>query len=465
MANSSGSMGAVHYWLIAFGMTTLILSFTTYMGFKDQTELKQAAIEADSKQKKADQALSNALTEIGALKDTIGHKMDKVGVDAANDPATVIGAMNDDMKKYGSSLAKSTYKDTIISIRQQLDSLTQERDQLKADVQDARSKMLALNNDYTNKVAAFQKNTTEAKTDLQGHIRQREDMVSTKDQEIAQSRTDLNEKRLELAQAEEQFDRFKQAKEKQLATLTDINDKLRKELDQLNQTSFDKPDGLIRSVDNSAGIITINLGYADNLLKQTTFSIYDKRNQGVGRGAADIKGKAEVTRILDQHLAECRVTDEDPRRPIAPGDIVFSPLWEPGAKLKFSFVGLIDLDGDGRSDRKLLHDIILAAGAEIDNEVDDQGIRSGDGISVDTKYLVVGEIPDPSNFPPGSADAERVSKISQQLKALDEEARYRGVRTVSLNDFLEFIGYEPKRRLFDPHDPSANYEIKAGSRN
>ncbi len=465
MANSSGSMGAVHYWLMFFGLTTLVLSFTTYMGFKDQAELKAQAQTAADGQKETDRLFKNALGDVEELKRKIGHVMDKVGVGTPNDPNTVLGAMTDDITKYGKEFGgNNSFKDTIIALRQQVDDLTGQREQLQADVQSSKQQIQALQKQYNNQVVEAQKDATSAKADLQTRIRDFEDLISRKNEEIAENRTKLNEAVLANAQLQETFDRFKTRSEQNEKKYLAINTQLNEELDQLRETSFDKPDGLIRTVDNAARIVTINLGKSDYLIPQTTFSIYDKRNTGVGRGAADIKGKVEVTRILGDHMAEARITEEKLSRPIAPGDIVFSPLWEPGRKLKFSFVGLIDIDGDGKSDRKLLHDIIKASGAEIDNEVDDEGNRTGDGISVNTKYLVIGDIPDPTNFPPGSADAARVTKIIGQRSALSNEAVLQGVRKINLGDFLNYIGYEPKRRIFDPHDPTAPYTIKDGAR-
>jgi hypothetical protein len=463
-SNSSGSMGAVHYWLMFFGLTTLVLGFTTYMGFKDQAELRTQAQQALKSQNDADTNFRQSVEEIGELKRTIGHQMDKVGVGTPNDPNTVVGAMTDDMKKYGKEFAANTYKDTLIALRQQIDDLIGQRNQLQAEVQNSAKQIAALSTQYNNQVVEQKKFATESKADLQTRIRESEDLINRKNEEIAENRAKLNEAILANAKLQEEFDRSRTRAEQNQKKYLAINTQLNEELDQHRQVSFDKADGQIRSIDHSARIVTVNLGSDDNLARGTTFSIYDKRNTGVARGSADIKGKVEVTRILDGHLAEARITEEKLSRPIAPGDIVFSPLWEPGRKLKFSFVGLIDIDSDGKSDRKLLHDMLLAAGAEVDNEVDDEGNRTGNGITVNTKYLVMGEIPDPTNFPPGSADAKRVEKILEQRSALRTEANTQGVRVINLTDFLNYIGYEPKRRIYDPNDTSSPYPIRDGGR-
>ena len=146
-------------------------------------------------------------------------------------------------------------------------------------------------------------------------------------------------------------------------------------------------------------------------------------------------------------------------------------------KENFSFVGIIDLDGDGKSDRQKLHELVSGAGATIDNEVDDDGKRirymkfpnefidHGEGvpgIDVNTKFLVIGEIPDIA-LAVKDEDKARIGLILKHRKILGDEAKQQGVRVVNLNDFLSWIGYQPQRRLFVP-GAEKGYKLKAGGR-
>ena len=56
------------------------------------------------------------------------------------------------------------------------------------------------------------------------------------------------------------------------------------------------------------------------------------------------KAAIEVTRIVGPHLSGARILNHDPKRPIAKGDFVYTPLWKPGRIEKYSFVGFIDFD-------------------------------------------------------------------------------------------------------------------------
>jgi hypothetical protein len=103
---------------------------------------------------------------------------------------------------------------------------------------------------------------------------------------------------------------------------------------------------------------------------------------------------------------------------------------------RYSVVGRIDLNGDGKSDRALLRRLVKQAGAVIDNEVDDEGRRTGKGITKQTKLLLVGEIPDPESVPAGKRATAR--RIRKQYAIIFAEARKHGVRIVPLSAFLGY---------------------------
>ncbi len=149
-------------------------------------------------------------------------------------------------------------------------------------------------------------------------------------------------------------------------------------------------------------------------------------------------------------MAQCRITRQRVSDPIVKGDEIYTPLWAPGRKEKFAFVGLFDLDNDGVNDREVLHDLVAASGGEIVDEVDDKGVRhpTNGSINVGTKFLVVGKIPDAYEAKP--EDKEPYRLIGEAHKKMVQEAQEHGVRVVTLEDFLNYIGYEPGRRIWRP---------------
>jgi hypothetical protein len=131
-------------------------------------------------------------------------------------------------------------------------------------------------------------------------------------------------------------------------------------------------------------------------------------------------------------------------------------IWRAGRGEAFSIIGIMDLDGDGKDNRDQLKRILAATGAWIDNEVDDKGILRVNGKFDDTprfadktKFVVVGKIPDIADTDDDS-EAAAIQELIRLRKVIFEMARERGIRIVSLSDFLKYIGYKSDRRLFVP---------------
>ncbi|GIS58687.1 MAG: hypothetical protein CM1200mP2_09120 [Planctomycetaceae bacterium] len=79
--------------------------------------------------------------------------------------------------------------------------------------------------------------------------------------------------------------------------------------------------------------------------------------------------------MIGAHLAEARILKQDIYDPIQPDDLVYTPLWAPGRPAAFAFVGLVDFDHDGASNRSELHEMIAGIGGRIVHEVLDDGRR------------------------------------------------------------------------------------------
>ena len=145
------------------------------------------------------------------------------------------------------------------------------------------------------------------------------------------------------------------------------------------------------------------------------------------------------------------IRDRDIYRPIAKGDPIYSPAFTPGNAEFFSIVGLVDLDGDGVSDREFLENMVRAAGAEFDNVVDDNGVQTGNGISIKTTFLVQGEIP--GEVTTGDANKDEAIKNMRRLGGeLQKQARAQGVRMITLSDFRDYLGIGPPPRSWRPGD-------------
>ncbi len=110
-----------------------------------------------------------------------------------------------------------------------------------------------------------------------------------------------------------------------------------------------------------------------------------------------------------------------------------------------ALIGEVDLDGDGKSDLPMFFELLKAAGIKLADIVDGAGKRAAEKLGEETKFLVLGGIPD-ARLKRNRTEREQAEKVMEQLRELRKEARLSGVRMISLNDFLDYIG-QPKANL------------------
>lgn len=451
MAAASNKPVGLQITLVIFVLLTLVFAVVAFSFHRELSKQTADAAKAKNDMEAQKRLFGDASNDKRTLITVLGASQDqRVEDPAANDAGTVKGVANDTIKKTGPH-AGSNLLDTLEKVQTALATSESNRQLLETQLQKQNQENIALEGRYRAISLEHDKAKQKAEADLQDLIRKRDELLTAKDRENASLRKDWNDAQAEIQNLNEQQEKERKRFSEEITRLEGINDKIRTELDELKQVSFEVADGLIRRVENSTKMVWINLGTADYLKPRVTFSVYARDNSGIGRGQEEIKGKIEVTRIIDAHMSEAKILDEDLYRPMAPGDQIYSPLWNPGRIEKFSLIGTMDLDRDGRDDRELLHQIIATAGAAIDNEVDDNGNRTPpeSQINEQTKFLVLGDIPDIATLTKPE-DKDRAQKVMDHLKAMQKEARLSGVRIVSLSDFLSYIGYKPKRRLFQP---------------
>lgn len=453
MAASSSKPTAVHYTMIFFVVTTIVAGVIAYNFGSESSKAKVAEAAANASAQQANTAARKALDDLQELKRVLGKTQFEVVFDSGNpqNPATVVGSLRQDMRDFGKTLAATTdtYAGVLANMREALDTLTSERDSQTASVGRAQQEILALESRYRQNSEEFRQAKVTAEGGLQSKINEVNEQILAKDQQIGELRKLYNESQVLLEQEQEGREKDRQLAQSEIDKLVLINDKLRAEVDELKQESFEVPDGRIRRVDNTSRMVWIDLGDADFLKPRMTFSVYGKDTPGVARTTADIKGKIEVTRIINANLAEAKIIEEDLFRPMAPGDFIYTPLWRPGRPERFAIVGKIDLDGNGKSDRVLFHQEMAVRGAAIVDEVDDLGVREGTGIDESIKFLIMGNVPDINDVALGE-ERNAIEKIAEHQADMRKEARLYGVRIIPLNDFLDYIGYKPKRRVFKP---------------
>jgi chemotaxis protein histidine kinase CheA len=197
------------------------------------------------------------------------------------------------------------------------------------------------------------------------------------------------------------------------------------------------PDGRLTLVNQRTGKGYINLGSADGLRPQVTFSVV--ADNIADAEAAEQKGSIEVTRILDNHMAEVTITDDDPKNPLMPGDRIYSQVWDRGRVVNFGIAGVIDLDGDRKSDLQQLKNIIAANNGRVVAAPDETGkLPEGAELQVDTRYLVLGE------YPSGTLPVDQA--LRESWETLSDQAESMGIETVALEEFVKLMGWRLDNR-------------------
>ena len=466
MAANPNKPGPVHYALVVFVISTVVLGITTYMFHREYSDRATKITELEGKTGTLNQSIKKQDDEIQALTNQTGNKFE-VKLDPSNpkNATSVVGAAFADMERFGKDLAGTTYQQTLQKLREAADASVADAASKAAQVASLQKDLNDLRDRLNKQVDTHRSAQEKAEADLRTTVASRDEKLNGKQVEIDRFKAENNQLVGELAQEKEGREKERKNLQNLIGQLEIRIDFMRDKIDTLEGVSFEVADGLIRRVENAGNLVWIDLGEADGLKTRMTFSVYSKESQGVGRGAEDVKGKIEVTRLLGAHMAEARIVENDLYRPIVPNDLIYTPIWSPGLVEKISLVGMVDLDNDGKSDREQFKQLMAVSGAVLDNEITDEGERlPADGkITVHTKFLVLGDVPDPTTLV-SEKDKAINQKITGHLTELRKEARANGVRIIKINDFLAHVGFQSKRRLFRPGDQRP-FNLKAGVTN
>ena len=159
---------------------------------------------------------------------------------------------------------------------------------------------------------------------------------------------------------------------------------------------LDPKKGVIERV--SGDDVYLNIGSAQNLRKGIKFSVLpvNARWSSVEQKVGLVKGQVEIVEVLSPNQSRARIIGEADglRNPIRKSDELFNAAWQPGERERIAFAGVIDMNGDGIDDNGQFLRLLEDAGVRIDQWYDLRtGQFRGDGMTINTNYLVVG--PDP----------------------------------------------------------------------
>jgi len=192
----------------------------------------------------------------------------------------------------------------------------------------------------------------------------------------------------------------------------------------------------------------INLGSADGLEPQVTFSVHAA---GPNVKLTEVpKATLEVVRIVGPHLAQTRVTSiKDPKaNPILRNDRLFNPTWDPTRRKQVAIAGIADLGGDGSDSTEDLRRLLARQRTDVSAYIDTKDEKEpkvvGPGITSKTEYLILGDNMEGSMHP-RSRDKEYANRFDKKIKEMKDKAAENGVQLITLRKYLDMMGYKPPR--------------------
>ncbi len=471
-----GQSTALQATVIVLTMLVVGLGVGTWLGYSEATKATARANAAEESARTADQRIADFNYAVAAYKHMVIGSPERSGVDAAKgvaergkgDPtsdaaetdATAALAQFDQNMKLYTDVAPEGGRDYTKLIAFAMKTISERN----KDVADARTRDVA-NAENLKQTQASELNRAKmaedragkAESDLKGErdkmeadrARYKEDTKKLEAEKVAA----VDQKDKELKQARDENAGLKKLNQQLQEKNVDLLAKVKK-LDQYerpdySQAQYEIADGELTAVSQREQLVWLNLGSADGLRPQMTFSVFahDENRNTVDR----MKGTIEVTKIHGPHLAEARINQPESAaekkrlftEPLLPGDKLFNPGWSPGQVLHFAIAGFIDTNGDGRSDRDRVRSILESAGAVIDAEVMDDGKRVGSP-SVVTRYFIRGKDPRDTRIPGQSEDeAKAASQAYGDMVRLCENYN---VEQIDVSKFLAMMGWKEEQR-------------------
>ncbi len=422
--------------LIILVMLTVILLVATFLVFRSYQDASAKMDTAKKEASDAQAALGTAVAELAEAAKLIGAPGESPKM------ADVKTFFDADLKKYGGELPieKQNYSGMLANLGRMTSDLNKRLADEQSRFETRNAEYAQLQKETGDKIArneALIAKLTKDLTDEQAAFaKQKQEIDANRDKMLADRSKDSDA--AEAAQAKLQKGQEDFAK--RISDLQDQNQLLAIQIDKERPDNFQAPDGKVTQVYAGSRIVYLNVGSADGVPRQATFSVYPRGSHRVA--SAERKGMLEVYRVVGPHQTEARILDEKPADPILPGDLIFSPVWTPGRFERFGLAGLIDIDGDGQSDLARVRDLIQLNGGRIDAILDEKGEspkgQEADKLTVDTRYLIVGA-------PPSDAGAN-AQELANRWSRMRADALTKGIKLVSVEEFLDYLGYRPQDR-------------------
>ena len=350
---------------------------------------------------------------------------------------------------------------------------------LRRDLKDSQDKQKTLTEEYNTYKNEWNARVLEqkVKASQDRYEADLKEKLAQKDSEINDLKAKINSVEKEvakiLADTKTSFDQEKQKLTERFDAALLARDQELKEIREKikagNEVVLDKPRGRIVRADPSGDRVVIDVGSDMSLQPQTTFSVYGRDSSG--KPFATPKARIEVVEVLGRTSAlaivrqmakpeEFRkgVESSDPaywisntrdfwrsNNPILPGDLIYNPAWEPNRRIHVALAGFFDIDGDGQDDLQSFVRILQSLGVDVDVYLDSADDYKPKGrMTNQTELLIIGSAP----LIATKGEAPKAvggGRMNEAVNALQNEARNKGIEIVTLNRFLDRMGFVAER--------------------
>jgi hypothetical protein len=232
----------------------------------------------------------------------------------------------------------------------------------------------------------------------------------------------------------------------ELREVAELHELLVKQFEKSSMQINDAPKGKVVRVDRERDLVYVDLGSADSVLPQVSFSVMPSGSTGKAAAARQRKGAIEVVTVLEPHLSSAKIVEEASRYrdPIMPNDVLFNPAWSPTQKVHVALAGIFDLNGDGIDDTQDLIRMLEKQGSVVDAHLDVKSRQvKGPGITERTEFLILGEqpaLPESMLAAEGNSIAEAARDVIGKITEMKAKAKERGVAIVQYRKYLSSVG-------------------------
>jgi hypothetical protein len=254
-----------------------------------------------------------------------------------------------------------------------------------------------------------------------------------------------SQKNAEIAQISARVTQQEEYFTRQRESLTTIIREQRDLLERkIGRKTFELADGSVTAVDDDGQEVVINVTRRQGARPRMKMAIFDGASPGVPN--EKLKATIVLTQVGDQSATARVLKTNAALGPIRVGDIVFSPAWSPNAPARFALVGPIDFNRDGKDDREELKRMIEEAGGLIEFDLPPPTVGKETGTLLPRIDWYVTDYPTQPQPEP----------FSRRMGTVIKEARHVGIRPLTIERLLAFLGYgmgEPTNRPAPPALP------------